>query len=201
MSDLHPSDDPEARLQRRLNWALPIASLAAACAAGAYFFLPAGTGEQSRMTVMPPPLRDLGTAAATPAQPYRLSEAGTLLRPDGSAAANSASLTGYVDTVSVQGAEVSLRGWAFDHASKTPAALVLVLVDGIAVVQGKPGSLRGDVATALKVPAAERSGYTIRFTLPPDANGADMVLRVFALDKSDAARELIYPLNFPFGPR
>lgn len=76
---------------------------------------------------------------------------------------------GVVDAIVREGRHVRLSGWAIDAAGKKPASRVWIFVGGHPLGTADTGHARPDVANALKVRAAERSGFRARLQdLPAD---------------------------------
>lgn len=82
------------------------------------------------------------------------------------------------------GGPVTMSGFGFDPVAKAPGAAVDIVIDGVAYPTVY-GAARGDVAAYFKVPALDKTGFTV--TLPAGAIQAgphQAVVRVVAADKS-----------------
>lgn len=187
----------DAAMRRRLNRGLPVALVAAVCASALYVNISGNTVFKPTTSVSPPPLAPDGPAVP-PLQPYRLSDAGALAGPDNAAVPIVGDVQGHIDQVAIEGAVVTIVGWAVDATARKPASQVIVVLNGQAVSNGVPSVARPDVAAALKAASLEKSGYSVRFTMPPDASPASARVRLFALRKDGAAHELVYPDGYPF---
>jgi hypothetical protein len=125
--------------------------------------------------------------------PYELTRDGTLRMPDGTRATSSRQIDGAVDAVHLEGEFAFFRGWAVDRAARQPAQHVVAMIDGRAHGVATPALSRPDIATALRQPGAEMSGYLMAARLPMGSTALpDM--RVFAIS-AGRARELKLPAN------
>jgi hypothetical protein len=132
--------------------------------------------------------------AALDAPPhYKLSESGHLLKPGGGKATISRKVRGRVEVIHVEDDLVCLRGWAVDLRMRRPAVLVVALVKGAARGTAALGLQRPDVARALKLPEAAKSGFLMAARLPSGLVPGQGDLRVFAIASDGAARELRLP--------
>jgi hypothetical protein len=196
MNELSPkTDDRDARLQRRLNLSLPVAALAAIGATSLYVVSSDKVDVRPSVAILEAPLMP---SKAPLRSSYRVSDNGTLLRPDGEPAAMDATITGYVDSASIQGTRVSVSGWAADIKSKTPATWIVITLNEQSSFEIKPALPRTDVVAALDMPSAELSGYLMNFSVNAGDDVGQMRVRVFAVNSDGGAKELIYPADFPF---
>jgi hypothetical protein len=132
--------------------------------------------------------------------PYKLSENGLLLNPDGSEATTRDEVTGSVDAVHLDDEFVFFFGWAVDLKMHQPVSRVVAIVNGSAHGVATPAIPRPDVVAALKLPNAELSGYLMAARLPVGSTPSQASVRVFAIAADGAVRELKIPPSYSFKP-
>jgi hypothetical protein len=125
---------------------------------------------------------------------------GALVLGGGSRPARNASLRGWVDAMRIEPAGLVLEGWAGDVQAGTPAATVVVLVDGRLAARGGAGLARVDVAQAWKKESLTPTGYSVSVPLTRPADSKSVV-RVFAIDGSGRVNELEYNSSLPLPHR
>lgn len=192
-----PHRAADAALQKRLNWGLVAAAVAAICATGLFAIVSDRSDVRPTTSVSAPPL--FGQAPApVPQLAYRLSDEGVLIGPDDQAVPAAKDIRGYVDSVSVDSTVVRVNGWAVDAGRREPAFRIVAILNGQFSIMDVPTVRRPDVATALRIPSVETCGYSLRMPVPRGLSPTR--LRIFALRKDGAAQELTYPADYPFKP-
>jgi hypothetical protein len=195
MPDRPPAPaDLDLLRQRRLNRATSIAAAFAGAAALLLAFSSSHpklepTASVEAPVLPPPPLPDLR---------YRLADDGLLMEEGGAKLQPTKEIAGHVDVVKLEGDTATISGWAVDTAARRPAQRVVILIDGRSVSSAAPGEPRPDVAKALSIPAAAKSGYARPIPLPAGRDPRQLPVRVFAVQETGAARELAYPPSYPF---
>lgn len=74
--------------------------------------------------------------------------------------------TGFLDSVKYQNGRFSASGWAADKEDNAPVKKVMVYMDGKFIGDARLGSVRSDVAEALKNPNWKKSGWDISKPIP-----------------------------------